>query len=360
MAGTPDRAFRELRIGLVLYGGASLAVYMNGIVTELWQVLRASQARQGGGAAALTGSAAGYRELLDALAAAEGTVDLRIVVDAIAGTSAGGLNGAVLAKAIIDGGDAAVLNEVWINDGDIERLRAEPALGAPRLLRWVLGAGTTLIAPLHRLRGKVASLPGLDWAWARDQTWSLLRSTDGGRTVLDGTYFTEMIADTFRRMDERRGPALLPRYGTLDLFLTRTDFHGWPRHLPVTPLFEKVPLYERTHAHWMRFSRRPRGEVEAVSGFDEPHADFSLTYATRTTAGFPVAFAPVSYAEVADAFRHKRPGDPVPALEAFARRHLPEHRLARSGPGWDWAGHAWMVDGGILDNKPFSYVTEAI
>ncbi len=35
---------KELRIGLVLYGGVALAVYINGVVTEIWHVLRASRA----------------------------------------------------------------------------------------------------------------------------------------------------------------------------------------------------------------------------------------------------------------------------------------------------------------------------
>jgi hypothetical protein len=32
---------KELRIGLVLYGGVALAVYINGVATEIWQTLRA-------------------------------------------------------------------------------------------------------------------------------------------------------------------------------------------------------------------------------------------------------------------------------------------------------------------------------
>lgn len=48
---------RELRIGLVLYGGVSLAVYMNGIVTELWQLLRASKALANNTADSLNGTA---------------------------------------------------------------------------------------------------------------------------------------------------------------------------------------------------------------------------------------------------------------------------------------------------------------
>jgi predicted acylesterase/phospholipase RssA len=92
---------KELRIGLVLYGGVSLAVYMNGIVTELWHALRASQSHHGTGRRDLEGTASVYRELFERLETTPTADALRIVVDAVAGTSAGGVNGAVLAKAVV-------------------------------------------------------------------------------------------------------------------------------------------------------------------------------------------------------------------------------------------------------------------
>lgn len=70
---------KELRIGLVLYGGVSLAVYMNGIVTELWHTLRASRAHHGGGEGG-AGTAAVYAELLERLERMPGAEALRVVV----------------------------------------------------------------------------------------------------------------------------------------------------------------------------------------------------------------------------------------------------------------------------------------
>src|SRR3546814_16569387 len=70
--------------------------------------------------------------------------------------------------------------------------------------------------------------------------------------------------------------------------------------------------------------------------------DFDLTFAARTTAGFPGAFAPVSYSEVAEDFRLARPGESVPSLSDFARRHLREHMLSAFP-----SGQAWMIDGEI-------------
>src|SRR3546814_18712478 len=68
--------------------------------------------------------------------------------------------------------------------------------------------------------------------------------------------------------------------------------------------------------------------------------DFDLTFAARTTAGFPGAFAPVSYSAVAEDFRLARPGASVPSLSDFARRHLREHMLS----GFH-SGQAWMKIG---------------
>ena len=39
-SGSPAR--RELRIGLVLYGGVSLAIYIYGVAYEFWRLIRAS------------------------------------------------------------------------------------------------------------------------------------------------------------------------------------------------------------------------------------------------------------------------------------------------------------------------------
>lgn len=335
---------RELRIGLVLYGGVALAVYINGIVTEIWHALRASRAR--GGGTRPGGTAGVYFDLLERLEGIEGAGRLRIVVDAVSGTSAGGVNGGALAKAVVDGGDASVLSGVWIEDADISKLAVVPER-APFSVRAALWAAVRL-EKFAALRKWIDGLPGLSWEWARDTVYALATSKNGDFTPLNGGYFTRMIADTFKRMDQAGdGVPLLPDRGTFDLALTRTDVRGWPRHLPLSTAFHPVALYERTHAHAMEFRRRPEG-----GKLDD---DFGLTYACRTTAGFPVAFPPVSLAAVAVDYRAARPGDAVPAATDFERRHLREHGLA----GFS-ADRAWMIDGGVLDNKPFSYVARAI
>ncbi len=341
-----DRPEKELRIGLVLYGGVSLAVYMNGIVSEIWRVLQASKAANQG-TAGLESTAPLYLELLGELETREDTDALRVVVDAVAGTSAGGLNGAVLGKAITEGGDAAVLRDVWIDQADIAILKDDTADSMPWFQRKTLGLVVNLVSSLKSLRDKIEGLPGLDWAWVRDQTYRVITSKDGKATPLKGDVFAELIARTFHDMGRNGERSLMPPRGSFDLFLTGTDLSGWPRHLPVSTDFHPEPLYERSHADWSHFRKRPNG-----AGFED---DFGLTYASRRTAGFPGAFAPITGADIEAAYRKQ--GFPLPqgGSAAFARRHLPEHSLA----GFP-AERAWMVDGGVLDNRPFSHVAQAI
>ena len=69
---------REFRLGLVVYGGVSLAVYMNGVCREFYNAVRGR----------------GIYKLIKAL------TDSDIVVDIISGTFAGGVNGVLLSYAL--------------------------------------------------------------------------------------------------------------------------------------------------------------------------------------------------------------------------------------------------------------------
>ncbi|MDB4894377.1 MAG: hypothetical protein JWN15_639, partial [Firmicutes bacterium] len=96
----------ELRIALVMFGGTSLAVYMNGVVMELLALIRASQQQD---------SQSDYWPVISNAAA-------EICIDIISGTSAGGLNALVLAHALATGSDAAGLKELWINTAQLDEL----------------------------------------------------------------------------------------------------------------------------------------------------------------------------------------------------------------------------------------------
>jgi predicted acylesterase/phospholipase RssA len=124
----------EIRIALVLNGGVSLAVWMGGVTHELDLIRRASA----GGEAPPSQP---YDELL-----AQRWRDLcrrdgeqrKLVVDVIAGTSAGGLNGSLLATAVshgstLDPGDdtGPWLRQKWVGLGSLEVGKLVPAVGKP-------------------------------------------------------------------------------------------------------------------------------------------------------------------------------------------------------------------------------------
>src|SRR5437763_2086132 len=93
----------EVRFGLVLYGGVSLAVYMSGVVTEFWHLVRAARRAE---------PDSPYNEVLAA-------ADVDATVDIVSGTSAGGINGVLLGKALATGGDLSVLRGFWIDRADM-------------------------------------------------------------------------------------------------------------------------------------------------------------------------------------------------------------------------------------------------
>ncbi|GAB3829091.1 DUF3376 domain-containing protein [Kribbella italica] len=124
----------EIRIALVLNGGVSLAVWMGGVTHELDLIRRASAGGQ-------APPSQPYDEQL-----AQRWRDLcrrdgeqrKLVVDVIAGTSAGGLNGSLLATAVshgstLDPGDdhGPWLRQKWVGLGSLEVGKLVPAVGKP-------------------------------------------------------------------------------------------------------------------------------------------------------------------------------------------------------------------------------------
>ena len=137
-----ERALREkeLRIALVCFGGVSLAVYMHGITKEILKLVRASSAVH-----AITDRAkrrvatffdvrdendpeydteAVYFDLLREIGR---NVELRVVVDIIAGASAGGINGTMLARALSHDLPMGALRDLWLDNADVTELLAPDA-----------------------------------------------------------------------------------------------------------------------------------------------------------------------------------------------------------------------------------------
>jgi hypothetical protein len=95
---------REVRLGVVMYGGVSLAVYINGVAHEFFRAVRGR----------------GVYRLIKAL------TDSDIVVDVISGTSAGGINGVMLSYALCDECDFSSAATLWRTHGEIGKLLRSP------------------------------------------------------------------------------------------------------------------------------------------------------------------------------------------------------------------------------------------
>ena len=114
---------KELRLALVCYGGISLAVYMHGVSKEILKLARASADYQAGTEAGGRGANNDYTDTeavyLDLLRQIGERLDLRVVVDVIAGASAGGINGVLLARALALDLAFDPLRNMWLDKADV-------------------------------------------------------------------------------------------------------------------------------------------------------------------------------------------------------------------------------------------------
>jgi len=361
----------ELRLALVLYGGVSLAVYMHGVTAEIHHlVIASSELERDAGGRTEAGTVPAYRALLERLRGedvrgAPGQARTRVVVDVIAGTSAGGINGVVLGKALARDAAQDSLRELWLDEADIEKLLAPPlrrrlpAISAAVRHVGVVFPGVAALAGLPvndgRRPGGLATIRRLGLAgWRlRGLARDLVR---GGvpESLLDGGLMARLGYDVLRRMPPRpgrsTGGSLLPPDHLLELFVTTTDFAGWQRYIPI----ERQTIRDVNHRHVLRFSARgpaPDGSVPEGDFGDGPSETAMLAFAARATASFPGAFAPISLTD----FAAQASTTPIawdgPVISRFFRPYELDDvdPLTRR-----------FVDGGVLDNKPFGHAIRAI
>jgi patatin-related protein len=297
---------KELRLGLVCYGGSSLAIYMHGITKEINRLVGASATRAAG---VEPGSpiASVYTELLDTLAK---DTDLRVIVDVIAGTSAGGINGIFLGKALARNRSQDSLRDVWFDRGDMAQLTIGPQKIAGIAIPWK------------------AKMP-------------LLFRRALKRSPLRGDDMSRWLHEALQQMDTlpagNGNASLLPPGHPLDLYVTITDFYGYQRLVPLSrPRFAT----DSRHRHAVNFHYES-------DGADDFTDNAGLAFAARTTSCFPAVFPPVNPTEFGKVI-----GDSVtPLLERCFRAYT----LSGADPN-----DTYFIDGGVLDNKPFGWAIDAI
>jgi len=345
----------EVRFAVVMYGGVSLAIYINGVAQEMlrWVRSTAKSANKdkdkdkdvallpnnpcGESELRLSGTERVYRKLSYILAAdgagktvaerlaeaeknlAENkTIRTRFVVDILSGTSAGGINGIFLGKALANSQDMSGLENLWVKEGDVR----------------------TLINDKSSVEGPVV---------LHDPPASLLSS--------QRMYFELLKAfDSMEATGANSGSFV----DELDLFVTTTDLSGVT--LPIR-LSDGV-VYERRHRNVLRFvysNRDASSEAKDRNDFKAKYNPF-LAYAARCTSAFPAAFEPMCLCDT----------------DAILKGYLPyanNENCRSDSSDWqrfykDYLNPAGVntvkfpkrpfADGGYLDNKPFTYATETV
>lgn len=330
---------KELRLALVCYGGISLAVYMHGTTKEVWRLARASRAHHAG-APRQDGVEGVYRRLIETLSDAAG-VELRVLVDILAGASAGGINAIFLADAISGGHSLDPLTDLWLETADVDKL-LDPQVSA--LSRVAKAAAVPIAWALSAKRG--GAVEQTVEAGHRDEVRTKLANFVRARWFappFSGSGFTNLLLDALDAMRRSEaGAPLLPEYQPLDLFVTVTDFHGYPERLKLNS-----PSEVDETEHRLTISFRDSG------GPERRLADpAELAFAARATASFPGAFPPFQAAEL-DAALEQR-GQTWPGREDFLKRVLPRHAAVGA------AESAVLIDGSVLANAPFGPAIDAL
>ena len=330
---------KELRLALICYGGVSLAVYMHGTTKEVWKLARASMRRNVPAGTALPppdDSEIVYGLLLDALAP---RLDLRVLVDIVAGASAGGINGILLAQAISQGSDMEPLRDLWLEGADSDRL-LEPEGAAERFSKlWA-----TPLVWWAQKRGLVMEEVGEPAARAEvTRKLSRLMRSRWFTPPFSGLGFSRLLYDALAAMGQGvRTPPLIPPLQPLDLFVTVTDYHGAAETLR---LHSPPEITENEHRLVIGFcDPGPRADGQRHLG------DIAeLAFAARATASFPGAFPPARIGEIDQVVADRRAL--WPSRAAFIRRVFPRHTKPEA---------VTLIDGAVLNSRPFGPAIEAL
>jgi patatin-related protein len=231
----------EHRLALVMNGGVSLAVWMGGVACEIDNVRRASN-----GIPPRDGATEQERTVHELWAKATQRAGVRVTVDVIAGTSAGGLNGMLLATAIARGASLAGLKQLWLESG---QMSAE--------------------------------------ALFRPQSHGVL-------SLMNGDFFHDQITAALRQMTPT------PHARDISLIVTSTALGPSSRQVADSDGVTFPEADHRRRFHFSRHDSRPcfvktGGGYELQDG--PPVNDLAdgepLATAGRASASYPVAFAPV-------------------------------------------------------------------
>ena len=345
---------REIRFAVVMYGGVSLAIYLNGVTQEMLQMASATAEDPANPGHPLyqdcEDTRATYRVLAQLLSLSSeqlckceaqmadspdatvvaswlpNRITVKFIVDTISGTSAGGINGIFLGKALANNQTLDQLQEMWIHESDILKLINDKES----------------ISDLN-------SMP----------------SPDPPTSLLNGQRMYLRLVQAFDAMD-RNLPDKPSRSGyvdDLDVFATTTDVNGLPVYLRLADGI----VCERRYKNVFHFKHRQTG-TDVTSDFNKQMNPF-LAYAARCTSSFPIAFAPMALNSIGDILvtmpehiNEQGLGTQIDRWQPYFPAYQPSTDAAPSkqNSAWYEFQNRPFCDGAYLNNKPFSYAIDML
>ncbi len=335
---------------MVMYGGISLAIYMNGVAQEFLNLVLSTAEDEDGNRCLETkpgepghkgkpvGTPAVYRELADRLEQRSG-LRHKFIVDILSGTSAGGINAMFLGKAIGEKKSFAPLRDMWINEGDIGVLLDDKE--SYRGLGWLTRRAPKSLLNSRRMYTKLVS--ALD---EMDRT-----------PLLDGALSstTELV-------------------GELDVHMTATDIVG-----RITPVY--LGLNEPDHAIGAMAKIYQQLELEHRAVFHFRHCAAEATRDFVPENNPFLAFVGRCTSSIVPAFEPMRLEDAKEVLQSNGELHRYQPRKWATFFGDYWRGVQFLEqtsdaaaiaqaradfelrpfgDGGYLDNKPFGNAFQSL
>jgi patatin-related protein len=339
---------QEFRFAVVMYGGVSLAIYINGITQELLELVKATAPapnpdKEKGDFAYISTenlSASGkvYRKIgqllgnkslqeKENLQVSDITPDLpiysRFVIDILSGTSAGGINAVFLAKALANDQQIDQLKNLWIKEGDISKL--------------------------------INDSNSVD-----DQEMRRMGLKTKPNSLLNSQRMYLKLLEAFEGMDKKTSSSPSPYVNELDLFVTTTNLHG--QVIPIQ-LKDKI-VTEKNYRHVFHFIfNQDDNNYKPRNDFSARFSPF-LAFVARCTSSFPLAFEPMTLQDALDILKFRpsyKKEDLVEWKKLFFATDTNQSICGEEDKPLDLAiEQRAFGDGGYLDNKPFTYATEAL
>src|SRR5450759_3264717 len=269
------------------------------------------------------------------------TVELRVIVDIVAGASAGGINSVMLARALSHDLPMGRLRDLLLENADVTELLA-PEARARRWSKWFL-------RPFFWAAG-MAGPQRISDPEVRSKLSLFMRSR-WFQPPLDGLKMAALMYDAVNAMGAHREPAssLLPSGQGLDLFVTLTDFYGCQQLMQI---HDPPVIHELEHRHVLHFKYRRRASGAVDSDFDLENAP-ALAFAARATSSVPGAFPPARIVEMDQLVRAR--SAIWPRRSEFIARNFEQYAQMNVD-----VASVPFIDGSVLNSRPFREAITAI